>query len=133
MGGEPYLIASSIRGILAQTLVRKRCNNCREEYEMESSLLNRLGIKIKEKTLKLSRGCGCKLCFETGYQGRMAIGELILVSENIRRLIVEKAPSTLIKQQAITEGMIPLRDDGLKNVLEGKTAIEEVLRVTEIE
>jgi len=133
MGAEPFLIASSVKGVMGQRLVRTICSSCKESYQVETEHLKRLGLSSEEKLITLYRGRGCKACFHTGYQGRMAISELMLINEEIRRLIVAKAPSPVIKEAAVKAGMKTIREDGLEKVLAGNTTLEEVLRVTEEE
>lgn len=131
MGAEPFLIASSVKGVMSQRLVRTICSGCKESYQMESEYLRRLGINTKEKYVTLYRGIGCKSCFYTGYQGRLAIAELMIINEEIRRLIVAKTHSSTIRDVAIKSGMRTLREDGMGKALKGRTTLEEVLRVTE--
>lgn len=131
MGAEPFLVASSLKAILSQRLVRKICSNCREEYKMETKLLTQYGFNSNEEFITLYRGRGCKLCFHTGYQGRIATGELLIINDEIRNLIVSKSTSTDIKESARKNGMQTLREDGVNKVLQGKTTLEEILRVSE--
>ena len=134
---EPYLLASSMTCVVAQRVVRKLCPDCRQEYlpapEMEENMRQRLGKFYQPKTqLKLYRGKGCAHCGETGYFGRVGIFEVLMVTEKISRLILERAISSEIEKQAVKEGMITIIQDGYLKVLEGITTIEEVLRVAEI-
>jgi type IV pilus assembly protein PilB len=132
IGVEPYLISSSVIGVLAQRLVRTICQNCREPFHVEPNVLSELGehfLKSKEP-ITLYRGKGCKNCKKSGYWGRMGIFELFFVNEKIKQLISEKAPTPIIRQIAKeTTGMISLREDGLNKVLKGMTTLEEVDRV----
>ncbi|NLZ38875.1 MAG: Flp pilus assembly complex ATPase component TadA [Firmicutes bacterium] len=132
MGVEPYLVASSVVGILAQRLARLLCSYCKEEYtltrqEAESTMM-RLGNEEK-LTLFRPRSGGCLHCNYTGYAGRIGIFELLLVSEKIQKLAVARAPSGEIKRQAVAEGMVTLLEDGLSKVKQGLTSLEEVMRV----
>ena len=127
MGIEPFLISSSILMTCAQRLVRKVCTNCREEFQPEPEIFERLGIEQAENVFY--RGSGCDRCKGRGYQGRLAIIEALTVSEAIRRLIMKRASAAVIKNQAVTEGMKTLRMVGVDKALEGQTTLEEVLRV----
>ncbi|MCK5767195.1 MAG: type II/IV secretion system protein, partial [Candidatus Atribacteria bacterium] len=127
---EPFLISSSIIGVIAQRLVRVICKNCKEEYTPSEEIIDMLS-KEKEidRNIKLYRGKGCPLCKNTGYLGRTSIFEIILLDEEIRSLIVSKASSSVIKETALKKGMKTLRDSGLEKAINGITTIEEVLRV----
>jgi len=132
IGVEPYLISSSIIGVLAQRLVRTICPNCKASYEADPAMLAELGETLSEpkESLTLYRGKGCKICKQSGYFGRMGIFELLFVNEKIKQLISEKASSQIIRLTAKeSTGMISLREDGLHKVLKGMTTLEEVDRV----
>lgn len=129
MGIEPYLIASTIRGILAQRLVRRICNRCRIEYEPEASLLQQTGLK---PGVKMYRGKGCHICRNTGYQGRVGIYELLVPDQNIERMVIERTTSEDIKKYTLQRGNFDtLRRDGLRKVLSGITTLEQVLGATQ--
>lgn len=128
MGVEPFLIASSIIGVVAQRLVRKICQDCKEPYV--PSFLKNMGLS--EKT-KFFRGKGCKKCMNTGYRGRLGIFELMIPNDQIRALAVAKASATEIRKAALKSGMVTMRDDGVEKVKSGITTLEEVLRVTQEE
>ena len=130
MDVEPFLLASVVKAFLAQRLVRTICPDCREAVEYPQEYLNEIGATIAPGT-RLYRGAGCENCRQTGYQGRMAIYEICVITEPLKRLIMQKRDGGELKQCAIREGMITLRQDGWRRVLEGKTTIEEVLRVTQ--
>lgn len=132
MGIEPFLVASSLIGVVAQRLVRVICKQCKEEYHTTADMLKTLGIKETEK-VKLYRGKGCRDCKETGYRGRTAIFELLVINEKIREFVSEKASSAAIKQEAVKIGMKTLRDNGLNKAEAGITTVEEVLRATQEE
>ncbi|MCM8783320.1 MAG: type IV-A pilus assembly ATPase PilB [Candidatus Omnitrophica bacterium] len=132
MGVEPFLVSSSVIGVLAQRLVRMICPDCKEEYKPPASLFEQLGIK-KEGDLKFFRGKGCLSCRQTGYLGRTGIFELLLMHEEIAELVVAKATSRDIRRVAIKQGMETLRDDGIRKAISGITTLEEVLRVTQEE
>ena len=130
MGAEDYLLASSILGVLAQRLIRVICPHCKEEQPMEKSVLEEIGFPLDAKT-RLYQGKGCKECGQTGFQGRVAIFELMLMDEEIRRLTIANADALELTKAAIKAGMITLRDDGFEKVSQGITTISEVLRVTQ--
>ena len=129
MGIEPFLISSSILMTCAQRLVRRVCANCREEFVAEPEILERLGLQEKKGTV-FYRGTGCDRCRGRGYLGRIAIVEALPVSEAIRRLIIKRASASIIKNQAISEGMKTLRMVGIEKALDGITTLEEIWRVT---
>jgi len=128
MGIEPFLISTSVIAILAQRLVRVICPNCKEKYSPSSEVLK--DLKLSEK-IEFSRGKGCTKCKQTGFIGRKGIFELLLISDEIKNMVVAKTSSTDIKKKALNDGMRTLFDDGLDKVKKGITTIEEVLRVTE--
>jgi len=131
MGVEPFLIASSLEGILAQRLVRRICTNCRTPYEPSESVLRQIGLSVHEVGDKnFYYGSGCDQCNNTGYKGRKGIYELLNITEPIRDLITSRAPSVVIRQKAIELGMSTLRADGLRSIFDGETTIEEVLKYT---
>jgi len=132
MGIEPFLISSSVIGVIAQRLVRVICEKCKEEYVPSEDIL--YGLKIKDRLnndskIKLYRGKGCSFCKNTGYYGRTSIYELIVLDEEIKSLIVTKASSNVINELALKNGMKTLKDSGMEKALQGITTIEEVLRV----
>ncbi len=128
MGIEPFLISSSILLTCAQRLVRRVCPNCREEFQPEPEIFQKLGIEDDGSVFY--RGVGCSRCKGRGYVGRAAILEVLPISEAIRRLIVKRASATVIKNQAISEGMKTLRMVGIDKAREGVTTLEEIMRVT---
>lgn len=131
MGVEPFLVASSIVMVGAQRLMRKICNRCKEKIDIPDTVLKRVGIEpanLKEK--KFYEGKGCHHCNNSGYFGRMAILEVMLLDERIKELIINRASSDEIKEYAIEKGMRTLRDEALSNFLEGITTLDEALRVT---
>jgi len=130
MGCEPYLVASSVCGILAQRLVRVNCEACREEYKPPPEVLERLKI---EPGAPLYRGRGCPKCNHTGFRGRVGIFELLSVDEDIRGAIVNRASTDVIRRMALSKGMRLLRDDSLLKVRRGTTTPEEALRETTVE
>ncbi len=131
MGVEPFLINSSLICIVAQRLVRKICNSCKERYILKQEIADKLKFDIgKSKKMELFKGKGCPYCFNTGYNGRIGIAEVLISTPKIRELILTGGQEYIIKQQARREGMRTLRESGMEAVLEGTTTIEEVLRVT---
>jgi len=131
MGIEPFLVSSSVILILAQRLSRKICTQCKEEEKVPAQALIKIGFSEDEvKTLRCFRGRGCPACNGSGYKGRIALYEVMPVSDEIRELILEGASANEIKKTAIRLGMKTLRMSGLTKVKEGITSIEEVLRVT---
>lgn len=130
MDVEPFLISSSIIGILAQRLVRKICDKCKEEYLPSEDILEGLGI---DQNRKFFRGKGCNACKNTGYRERVGIFELLIVDERIKKLITEKASSDAIRKVAAEAGMKTLRGDGLDKVFKGITTPEEVIKATQEE
>ena len=134
MGIEPFLIASSVEAVQAQRLIRTICPHCKTEQKVDRDYLRRIGFPEADiETAKFWHGAGCEECRQQGYQGRKGIYELLLVSETLRPLIMNRAPATTIAQRAIEAGMRTLRTDGWNKVKGGVTTIEEVLRVTQIE
>jgi general secretion pathway protein E len=135
MGVEPYLVGSSLIGVLAQRLVRVLCKECREAYLPTKEELREVGLtpeKVREASGgMIYRPVGCDNCNRTGYRGRTGIYETMLVDDDVRELVVKKVDSGTIKRQAIKHGMLTLMDDGAAKVLRGVTSIAEVLSVTQ--
>ncbi|HEY3217086.1 MAG TPA: ATPase, T2SS/T4P/T4SS family [Candidatus Eisenbacteria bacterium] len=130
LGLEPFMVATSLIGVVAMRLVRTLCPRCLEPYEVNASNLNRLGAReLAEGTVLLHRGRGCPHCRHTGYQGRIGIFEVLEVNETIRTLINQNAADATIRHAAIEAGMRSIGEDGLKKVLGGSTTLEEVTRV----
>ena len=131
MGVEPFLAAASLEGVLAQRLVRRICPDCRSAYEPNEGILEQLELSPHELGDKnFYTGRGCDSCGGTGYRGRQGLFELLDVTDPIQELIIQKAPSVVMKQKAIELGMQTLRQDGLRNIYGGITTIEEVLKYT---
>jgi type IV pilus assembly protein PilB len=131
MGVEPFMISSSLEGVLGQRLIRKVCTNCRTAYEPNETVLAQLGLSPHEIGDKqFFYGKGCEACNHTGYKGRKGIYELLDISDPIRELINQRAPTVVLKQKAIELGMLTLREDGLRSIYDGETTIEEVLKYT---
>jgi len=128
MGIEPFLSSSSIIGVLAQRLVRGICPRCKEAYTPSPEALHRLGISLESDSV-FYRGAGCNFCRGTGYKGRLGIFEFMEMSNDVRELVLQKAPTHVIRQTALDEGMISLKQDAMEKILEGITTMEEALRV----
>jgi type II secretion system protein E len=131
MGIEPFLVSSSVEALIAQRLVRTICATCKEEYRPDPELLREVGFPAGDGKTKFYRGRGCEECRFTGYKGRSGIYEILVMQDNLRPLIIDRAPSSAIKQTAIANGMKTLRDDGWVKVKLGITTVEEVGRVTQ--
>ncbi|AKJ64887.1 GspE/PulE family protein [Kiritimatiella glycovorans] len=132
MGIEPFLVASSVEAIVAQRLVRTLCPHCRRPWTGERSMLEREGFPVDRLSdHTIYEAAGCEACLHTGFLGRAGIFEVLPITERVRPLIVDRASAARIKSSAGREGLKSLRHDGWEKVLEGKTTIEEVLRVTE--
>jgi type IV pilus assembly protein PilB len=129
MGIEPYLIASTVIGVVAQRLVRGICPRCKEAYTPPLEAFRRLNLSTDLDEVTFYRGRGCGNCMQTGYKGRVGIFELMLVDDNIRDQILRKAPAHQIRQDALQAGMMTLRQDAMQKILEGITTMEEALRV----
>jgi type IV pilus assembly protein PilB len=131
MGVEPFLIASAVILILAQRLIRKICNECKEQIQVHPQLLIDLGIPPDEvKTFPVFKGKGCPICSNTGYKGRLGLYEVMPLKEEIKELILSRASTSEIKKEAIRLGMKTLRQSGIHKVRTGATTIDEILRAT---
>ncbi len=131
MGSEPFLVSSTLLAVLAQRLVRTVCKDCRTPFEPTDHQLELLNLSpndLGEKTFYYGRGCG--KCNDTGYLGRKGIFELLSVTEAIQTQINERAPTAVLKHKAIEEGMVTLREDGLRGIFSGGTTIDEVVKYT---
>jgi type II secretory ATPase GspE/PulE/Tfp pilus assembly ATPase PilB-like protein len=129
LGIEPYLVASSVVAVMAQRLVRRICPQCATPYSPDATELSWLSVS-REQASGMKKGGGCASCRNTGYRGRMGTFELLVIDENVRRLIQNRATASEIKDAAIIAGMRTLRDDGVAKVLAGQTTTSEVERVT---
>jgi type IV pilus assembly protein PilB len=131
MGLEPFLVSASLEGVLAQRLIRTICKDCKTDYEPTDNILIQLEIPLSEIGDKnFATGEGCDLCGGSGYRGRKGLYELLKINDPLRDLITLRTPSIVLKQKAIELGMQTLRQDGLRNIYEGYTTIEEVLKYT---
>jgi type IV pilus assembly protein PilB len=132
MGVEPFLTGSAVSAVLAQRLARKLCANCREMYTPSAAELTKARISAdlaQSSEIVLYRKRGCSRCGNTGYKGRLGIFQLLIMSETIERLAVERASHDQIERAAIQEGMRTMWDDGLSKVMAGVTSLEELARV----
>ncbi|NQT91132.1 MAG: Flp pilus assembly complex ATPase component TadA, partial [Lentisphaerae bacterium] len=131
IGVKPFLVASSLRAVMAQRLVRCICENCKEPYEADEATLQLMGV-VGEAAVgtQLWKGRGCNTCNLTGYSGRKGIFEIFLVSDEIQRMIFEKVPASELRIRAREMGMRTLREDGMRKAMTGMTTLDEVLRVT---
>ncbi len=131
MGCEPFLVAATLEGVLGQRLLRRICSGCRVSYKPSQAVLAQLGIAASDIGDKqFYTGQGCEACNDTGYRGRQGLFELLDMSNPIRELIAQRAATVVLKQKAQELGMRTLREDGIRNIFEGITTIEEVLKYT---
>ena len=131
MGVEPFLISSTLMAVLGQRLVRKICTHCRTPFEPTEQQLALLGLSPHDLGDKVFHyGRGCLTCNDTGYKGRKGIYELLVISDAIRTLINDRAPTVVLRQKAVELGMVTLREDGLRSIFDGDTTIEEVVKYT---
>jgi general secretion pathway protein E len=128
MGVEDYLMTSTVNGIVAQRLVRRLCPQCREAYTPLPELLAQLGLE--GQNAQFWRPAGCAACSQTGYSGRVSINEILIMTDLIRRQILQHAESNELQRAAIAAGMQPMLQDGIDKVAAGVTSVEEVMRVT---
>jgi type II secretory ATPase GspE/PulE/Tfp pilus assembly ATPase PilB-like protein len=128
LGVPPFLVASSLLGTVAQRLVRKVCPKCRKPYSLTAEELELIGSSKSE----IYQSSGCDRCCHSGYHGRTAIYEILGVSKQIRKMIIEGADTDSIKQRAIEEGMKTLRSSGIEQVLSGETTLEELMRIVDM-
>ncbi len=130
MGMEPYVIASALLGVVAQRLVRRLCPSCRRQYTPDPETLRALNISEAEAAqFVFYRASGCEECNHTGYRGRIALYEVMRVNDKVRRLIAQRASEDIVREAAVSSGMITLGEDGLSKVKSGITTAEELLRV----
>ena len=130
IGIAPFLVGSCLNLVMAQRLVRKLCDKCKEQYEPTTDELALIGLKSKDVKGSLYKSKGCADCRNTGYRGRTAIFEMIPMAKELRKLVFENANEDEIRQAAVKNGMVTLRDAGNERVLDGTTSIEEILRST---
>jgi general secretion pathway protein E len=133
MGVEPFLVASSLLGIVAQRLIRRVCLKCRLPHEPTAFELQELGLDKIPPGYQLYKAAGCPACSQSGYTGRTVVHELMIVDDEIRSLIIKNVDSGTIKRKAMENGMITLREDGVAKVLAGITTVDELMRATHAE
>lgn len=131
MGVEPFLVSTSLIGIVAQRLVRRVCQTCRQPHQATADQLSRLGIDKIPSQATVYKAVGCAACFHTGYSGRIGIYELLPIDEELRSVILKTPDAVNLRQAAIARGFKPMRYDGLRKILQGQTTIEEVLSTTQ--
>jgi general secretion pathway protein E len=132
IGVEPFLISSSVKAVVAQRLIRVLCVDCKESYTPDETALKSIGMVFDQiKTGHIYKAKGCPNCFRTGYKGRIGIFEIMVLDSDLATLILKTYDSNRIKAEALSKGMVSLRQDGIEKILMGLTTIEEVLRVTQ--
>lgn len=132
IGVEPFLISSSVRAVLAQRLIRVLCNDCKEVYTPDDLAIKSIGMDPDAfKDITFYRAKGCPNCFNTGYRGRRSIYEIMVLDDALKNMILKTYDSDRIKKEALKQGMVTLRQDGIQKILDGVTTIEEVVRVTQ--
>jgi type IV pilus assembly protein PilB len=129
IGVAPFLVTSAVQAVLAQRLARKLCDRCKAPYEPNDVELSEARWPSGWPTPTFHHAVGCSACAATGYRGRLAVHEVMLMTEHLRRLVLERASADAVRRQAIEDGMVPLWDDGLKKVASGLTTVEELARV----
>jgi type IV pilus assembly protein PilB len=131
IGVEPFLMAATLEGVVGQRLVRRVCTACKTWYEPSIEILRELDVPPEQVAgKKFAYGKGCAACNGTGYRGRLAIFEIMMVSDAVRELIMDKAPTSHLRDLARREGMRTLRESGLLAIFDGTTSVEEVIRET---
>jgi type IV pilus assembly protein PilB len=131
MGVEPFLISSTLEAVLGQRLLRSICRQCRTTYQPSETLLAQLALSRRDiGNNRFHYGKGCDGCNQTGYKGRKGIYELMKMTDPLRELINERAPTLTLKEKAIELGMVTLRQDGLRSIFAGDTTVDEVLKYT---
>jgi type IV pilus assembly protein PilB len=131
MGIEPFLVSSSVRLILAQRLVRRICERCKIEEEIAAEILADAGVPAEQcDGIKLQKGAGCPQCNGSGYAGRVGLYEVMVMSPSLKEMVLDRASTAELRERAMADGMITLRQDALKKMMDGMTTLEEVLRET---
>jgi type IV-A pilus assembly ATPase PilB len=134
MGIKPFLVASSVQAIVAQRLVRRICNACKEPFTPDKETLDLLGVPPNERDgVQLMRGRGCDKCSFSGYKGRTAIHEMMIMNDIIRAMVMDREAASVIKKRAREYGMRTLREDGFEKVLMGQTTVDEIMRITQLD
>jgi type IV pilus assembly protein PilB len=131
IGVQPFLVASAVRGMLAQRLIRKICPKCKQPSELTDAEMRALGINAGQAAAaSIARGSGCESCRHGGYRGRAGIFEIFVVDDEIRHMINDRATTLQLKKRARESGMRTMREDGIRKVLAGMTTADEVISVT---
>ena len=131
MGIEPFNVASAVNIIVAQRLVRRICSNCKTEHKYSEEELHALGIPVAEAAKSTYfKGAGCEMCNETGYKGRQGLYEVMAMTSALRRLVLKGGSTEELREQAVKEGMLTLRMDGMLKVKRGITTLDEVVKET---
>jgi general secretion pathway protein E len=132
MGVEPFLVASSVLGIMAQRLLRTVCRDCARKYVPDDEELSQIGLTSADlKGRQIYKPVGCPVCMETGYAGRAGIHEVLMVTDAVRAELMKGSDASTIKKVSISQGMKTLREDAAQKVMQGMTSIAEVMRVTQ--
>jgi general secretion pathway protein E len=131
MGIEPFLVSSSILAVVAQRLVRRLCPDCRQPYQPTAAELAQIGLESGDLRGPIFRAGQCKACRNTGYRGRTAIAELMMVDDEVRSLVMQHTDAAMLRRACTAKGMKLLRQDGAERVISGDTSIAELLRVTQ--
>ncbi|MFH1459956.1 MAG: GspE/PulE family protein [Candidatus Omnitrophota bacterium] len=131
MGIKPYMVSATLQAVLAQRLVRLLCPDCKQPYIAHKDEIRILEVNDQSKSLQLYRAAGCSLCAHTGYLGRTGIFELLVLNDQMRRLIHEQVPSNIIREKARTMGMVTLKEHAQEKVLAGITSFQEMVRITQ--
>ena len=129
MGVEPFLITSTVHCVVAQRLLRRICKDCKESYTAPAEVLEEMGLQATDQPVTLYRGAGCATCSSTGYKGRMAIHEVMILNEDFRKAVLQRKSAAELKNVAREGGMQTLRECGVQKVLKGLTSVEELFRV----
>jgi type IV pilus assembly protein PilB len=131
MGVEPFNVASAVNLIVAQRLVRRICNSCKQEHRYTDEELHALGLAVDEaRQITFFKGTGCDTCSSTGYKGRQGLYEVMALSSNVRRMVLKGASTEELREAAVQEGMLTLRMDGMIKIKKGITTLEEVVKET---
>jgi type II secretory ATPase GspE/PulE/Tfp pilus assembly ATPase PilB-like protein len=128
---QPFLVASSVRAVLAQRLIRRLCSNCKQPGELTDTEMRALGIESGQiSEAQVMKPVGCEQCRQIGYRGRMGIFEVFVIDDEVRHMINKRSPTFVLRQRARELGMRTLREDGVRKVLAGLTSADEVISIT---
>jgi type II secretory ATPase GspE/PulE/Tfp pilus assembly ATPase PilB-like protein len=132
MNIEPFLLASSVTGVLGLRLIRKNCTFCAQPYEPDPAFIKLVPLEERENA-EFRRGGGCEQCLDTGFSGRYSVSELLAVNQAFREAVVDKVPTRALQQVAVDSGMLTMWQRGLRRALTGQTTLEEILRVVSVD